>query len=92
MKRDKRTPLEKSIDEALEELHGLNPYSEEYAKAVANLERLGKLYSVMSRPKVDPNTLITAGCNLLGIGAILSYEHLHVIASKALQFVIKPRL
>ena len=34
MKRDKRTQLEKSIDEALEELYGLNPYSEEYAKAL----------------------------------------------------------
>ena len=42
--------------------------------------------------RVDPNVLIQVGANLAGIFAVLNYEKLGVIASKAFGMIFKVRV
>lgn len=65
--------------------------SEEYATMLNRLERLHKLKEKTSPKGINPDTLILVGGNLLGILIIVSYEHAHVIASKAIGFAGKLR-
>lgn len=41
--------------------------------------------------KIDVNTIISGFFMLLGTGAILKHEDLHVITTKAMSFIPKPR-
>lgn len=91
-KGDKRTNLEKEIDNALSSLKGLDPSSEEYTFAVQNIETLYKAKSYEANRFISRDTLCIVGGNLLGILIILGYEKADIITSKALGFVIRGRV
>jgi hypothetical protein len=87
--------LEEEIQRALSSLADCDPDSEEYA---ARIKHIDKLISLRRIPKtdaakpVDPNIVLTLAVNLIGIVAVLQYEQARVITSKALAFVIKPKV
>lgn len=59
-------------------------------------DRLRELYQIReeattSKKTISPDVVLTTACNLIGIGMIVEYERVHVIASKALSFVLKTR-
>ena len=83
--------LEIEIIKALAELRNHAASSEEYGTVVDRIAKLHKLKTEDSPKPVDPNTVILAGTNLLGIALILRHEYLNVLTSKALSFVIKTR-
>lgn len=83
------TPLDLAMTQALSDLQTLNPESDEYTKAVANIDKLTKLKEHHSPKRVSPDVLVTAGANLAGILLILHYERINVVASKAIGFVMK---
>lgn len=85
--------LEKAINELHAELETVNGDSEEYSRMADQLTKLYKIQNEneRSKDKFSKDTLALAATNLLGIAAIISYEHAHVISSKALSFVFKPR-
>lgn len=58
--------------------------SEDYGTLLTRLERLYKIREKNSPKGLDPNTLILAGTNVLGIVIIVAYEHAHPLVSKAL--------
>jgi hypothetical protein len=72
----------------------------EIENAKTNEERLSamKAYRELcelqekSKTRVSPDTLLIVGGNLIGIVLILGYEHLHVVTSKALGFVLRGRV
>lgn len=81
--------LEIEIVKALKELSNHEATSEEYGTVVERIAQLHKM-KADDRPKpVDPNSVILAGTNLLGIFMIVRHEHLNVLSSKALSFVKK---
>ena len=85
--------LEAAITDLYAQMETVEADSDEYNRVT---DQLSKLYKIKnenerSRDKFSKDTLVLAGCNLIGIASILSYEHAHVIASKALSFVMKPR-
>ena len=88
---DKRTNLEKEIDEILRLMTISDRTSEDYELYLDRLEVLYKLKNGDVKKVVSPDTLAIIAGNLLGIGMILSYERCHVITSKAIGFVIKGR-
>ena len=69
-------------------MKALDPSSREYTEL---LEVYEKLCEIERSDKVSKDTLATIAANLLGIGLILKYEELHVISTKALNFVIRGR-
>jgi len=83
--------LDGLIIEHEQEMQKMDVDSEEYAQALNKLERLHKLKEKTSPKRVDPNTVLIAASNLLGIVIIVAYEHKHVITSKALGFAGKLR-
>lgn len=86
-KEDQR--LEAAIEDVYIDMGGYNAETEEYEQMVSMLERLHKLRAEKKPKRVPPEVWVTVGANLAGIVAILSYEHTHVLASKALSFVMK---
>lgn len=91
-KRDKRTGLEKEVDRVLCEMVNENPSAPRYATMAENLNTLCEAKSKEKARRISPDTLAVVAGNLLGIGIIISYEHFHPIASKALGFVLRGRV
>lgn len=89
-------PTSLEIEEArlFSELKKWDVETEEYAKV---LDRLSDLHEIKRRfengsRRVSPDALVSAGASLGGILLIMNYERLHVISSKAIQLLIKPRV
>lgn len=91
-KRDKRTKLEKEIDDVLNEMIYQDKSSKEYAKNVEHLERLYKAKGYEKPSRISPDTMLIVAANLLGIILILKFEKLDTITSRAVQFVLKGRV
>lgn len=84
--------IETVIGLVTEELVKTTPGTDEYAKIVEQLERLNKIASSRKSDPVSKDGLIAVIANLAGIGFILSHERLHVITTKAINFVAKSRI
>lgn len=93
-KKDKRTNLEKEIDEVIKIMSQYPPDWEMYGIMSENLERLykAKAEENKSKSKISPDTIAIIAGNLLGIGLILGFEKANVITTKALGFIIKGRV
>lgn len=84
--------LQLAIDRLHEEMAKVSPLSDEYAKMA---ERLDELYKITTyKPggwSSSTDQIIGVAGSLVGIGAIMSFERAHVITTKAMNFVFKPR-
>jgi hypothetical protein len=89
--RDKPSILDEPIARLLTELNTFETDTEEYSKAIEHLERLNRMKAEERRPRVNPDSWAIVAGNLLGILIIVAYEQKHVMVSKGLGFVIKPR-
>lgn len=87
----KPTALDIAIDEALAQLQGIAVDSDEYTKKMEKITELYKLKEKNTPAAVSADTKAIVAGNLLGILMILHYERVHVVTSKALSFVLKPR-
>lgn len=90
-KKDKRTGLEKEIDVVLNYMQGLKIDSEEYRKTMRMLLDMYKAKEFEPK-RVSPDALVGVGGSLAGILMIIAYEPTHILASKALMFVLKGRV
>jgi hypothetical protein len=67
--------------------------SEEYHKLTDKVIKLTELKNAAhSKDSVDKNTMVSVGANLLGILMIIRHEFSNPITSKALSFVIRPKI
>ena len=81
----KKTQLDEIIEEVQSELLlRLDPQSDEYATVVHNLETL---YRIKRDRGVSKEAVIGAGTNFMGILAVLNFERIGVITSKAFGLV-----
>lgn len=83
--------LQTTIDEALDQLKGIDVDSNEYNDKMTTITELYKLKEKHTPKRVSPDTVAIVVGNLVGIGLILGYERAHVVTSKALGFVIKAK-
>lgn len=83
--------LEDIIDNVIAEMAGHDADSDEYAACVKQLGALYKIRAENQPDRVSRDTVATVAANLAGIALILHYEHVHVVTSKALSFVLKAR-
>lgn len=88
---EKLSRLDRTIDEAHAEIAGLSVETDDYEKAVSNLARLYTLREEITSRRVSPDTIAIVLGNLIGILVIVGYEQKHVVTSKALSFILKPR-
>lgn len=80
-------PIENLIAVVMTHMGEYGPDSQEYPQLLAYLERLTTVRDNHRKPKINPDTFVIVGGNLLGILIIVAYEQKHVIVSKALAFV-----
>ncbi|HEY1247420.1 MAG TPA: hypothetical protein VGE97_00390 [Nitrososphaera sp.] len=83
--------LESELSRVFTRMEHHQVHDEEYAKLVSMAERLHSMLPEEKKPSVSRETLVTVGANLLGILMIIQHEHVNVITSKALGFVIRTR-
>lgn len=83
--------LEEEIIASLDQLAQLQKDSAEYGVAVDRLSKLHKLKSEEQTEMPSMNTVLVVGANIFGILWLTRYEKEHVLSSKALGFVMKPR-
>ena len=87
--------LEELIQKTYDELSVETPDEERYATMLTVIERLEKLRREKAKPAktrevdIDPNKILMVAGNLIGILAILKYEEVNVIGTKALGLVMK---
>lgn len=89
--KENKVNFQTEIDRALASLHELPIESEEYAKAIKNIEVLCAARAQKANDAPSMDTLLTIGANILGILVILNYEQAHILTSKAVSFIIKGR-
>lgn len=89
-RRDKPSILDEPIEKVLKEMKEYGPDAPEYPKLVAHLERLIRLKQE-EKSKVSPDTMAIVIGNLVGILIIVSYEQSHVMVSKGVGFILRPR-
>ena len=83
--------IEGELERTLIHLKGEMVNSEEFAKTLNLVERLNGMMDRQKPSTVSKDTLVVVGANLLGIILIIKHEHVNVITSKALSFVMRPR-
>lgn len=88
IKKDKRTKLEKEIDEQIETLAKTARTRGELEDIIDLLTKRTEMEQKVAF-RVSPDTMMLVLGNLAGIALILNYEHLNVITSKALGFVLR---
>lgn len=81
--------LDLTIAAAISQLDTIPAYSDEYAKIVAQIEKLNALKNSTPSSRVSPDTLAIVIGNLVGIGMIVGYERANAVTSKAVAFVMK---
>lgn len=94
-KKDKRTEIEKEIDECVKALRGMDVSTDDYNDQIEVLEKLTSLSDKMkktNKDKVSKDTITIVAGNLAGIALIIWHEKANVITTKALGFVLKGRV
>lgn len=87
---DEHSTLDDVITDVYDQMSGIKKDTEEFATLMAHLKELHALKKqTASHSSVSADKWVDVGGNLIGIFAILSYEHAHVITSKALSFIRK---
>lgn len=89
----KREPsgLDNAMNEIYSEMKGFTADTDEYCKMTDQLIKLHSMKMLEHQHRISPDTLATIGANVIGIALILHYERIHVVTSRALNFVMKLR-
>lgn len=86
---DEKSRLDDAIDHLFDDMAHVGHASNEYAKMVTQLAALYKLKELNNPKRVSPDTLAIVIGNLVGIMLIVGHERIHVLTSKATNFVLK---
>ena len=94
--RTPKTPPSKALDATIAEIHSeLSGYTisdDEFEKGVDHLTKLYRAKAETYKPNVvSKDTMVIAGTNIVGILAILSFEQVRIVSTKALGLVLKVR-
>ena len=92
----KAKPEEVELTDAIRMVHTrmkvVGPDSEEYTKPIAHLESLMEMKSQSRSTRPSADTVLAVAGNIVGILVIVAYEREHVLASKAINFVMKAKI
>ena len=87
LKLSKSNPVKDEIDRLLSEMSGLSPESKEYNDRLDHIQKLTPLLPKPQSKVPSADVILGSFTNLLGIGAVLHYEKLNVITSKAFGWI-----
>ena len=84
--------IDLALERAIREMNRHEIGSAEYAKRLEIVSKLHKMREEEKPSSVSRDTILVVGANLLGIFVIVLHENVNVIASKALNLIMKPRV
>lgn len=82
-------PIQQTIEAALKEAELHDPSSEDYTTIARNVETLAKAKALGESKKLSKDAILGAVTSLAGIAAVLHYERLAVVSSKAFGLIMK---
>jgi hypothetical protein len=88
---DPEISLDETIEQLLREMSYVPCDSDEYARMADQLQKIYVLKETDSKKRVSPDTLAIVLGNLAGVLLIVGHERVHIITSKALNFILRPR-
>lgn len=91
-KQKELSKLDVAIADVLSDMRGFTSDADEYSAMVEQLVKLHALKEAETPKKLDKDTILIVAGNLVGIAMILSFEKTHVITTKAIQFMLKPKM
>ena len=83
--------LDDAIDRILDTMNEEEVGSQKYKDSIIYLARVDDVRQKSEPSKISRDTYLIVGGNLLGILIIAFAEQNHVVVSKALSFVLKPK-
>lgn len=83
--------LDAEVQHVLESMKTLNVSSEEYSVAAKNLQLVCQARNLKICSLIEPEAILLAVTNLLGIIMIMNHERLNVITTKAFSLIVKGR-
>jgi hypothetical protein len=86
---NQQKPFDKEVDRILGLMSEMDPSHDDYTRTAESLKTVCEARAKKPGFPVDPEVLITATVNLIGIMLILQHERLHVVTSRAISFVRK---
>ncbi len=87
----KTSELDEARQQVLDRMKEVDVNSDEWKELFQHVEKFTVLKAAEGRDKVSPDTLAIVAGNLAGIIVIVGYEHAHVIVSRALSFLLRPK-
>lgn len=90
-KKDKRSPEERKLDELIEKLANEAATADKAAEVQRLMKNREEIRNA-KHSKIDPNVVIGGVVGIFQVGAIIGYERVHALTSKAISFVQKGRL
>lgn len=90
-KKDKTDPIDALITKLLGEIDYVEATSDEYSTMLKNLEQLYKLKAEKRRKPIGWDTIFMVGGNILGVLIVVAFEQNHVVTSKGLNLVLRPK-
>lgn len=87
----KETEFDDAIERVLETMNAEEVGSQEYKNAIVYLDRLVAMRQKDTPNRVTRDTIWIVGGGLLQVVLIVFAEQNHVIVSKALSFIMKPK-
>lgn len=91
IKKRETSKLTQAIDVVLEDMLNEGPSSQTYSERLEQLKTLKDIEKGEKPTRPSADAMLAAGANILGILAIINYERVNVIATKAIGFVAKLR-
>lgn len=85
----KTDPIQETIEAALKEAELHDPASEDYTTIARNVETLAKAKALGESKKLSKDAILGAATSFVGILAVLHYERLAVVSSKAFGLIMK---
>ena len=90
-RRKESEKFDDALDRILDTMNEYEVGSPEYAKAVVFLERVGEVRKESEPDKISRDTYIIVAGGILQVILIVFAEQNHVVVSKALSFILKPK-
>lgn len=88
---DRERHIDASIDKALTEMDYYEVSSEEFGRAARNVQILAEAKQKLDSKRLSADTIVTAAGSFAGILAVLHFEKLGVVTSKAFSIATKIR-
>lgn len=87
----RKSIFDKPIERLLAEMDHKDSETDAYSSLLDHADKLSRLQERERSNRVNADTVWLVAGNIIGILVIVAYEQKHVMASKGMNFILKPK-